>query len=123
MNSIETIGAYLKRQRTMRQIGLEDIAVSTKIHLKYLQALERDNLEVLPGHTFAKGFIQSYARAIGLDIDDALLHFEEYLRVSKNPIAKKNGKNGWLKPMRSAWKPWVFFALFLVTLTVVLLLQ
>ena len=119
---METIGAYLKRQRTLRKIGLEDIAVSTKIHLKYLHALEKDDLEILPGHTFAKGFIQSYARAIGLSTDDALLHFEEYVKVSKNPIAKKSGRT-WLKPMRSSWKPWVFFVLFLVSLGIVLLLQ
>ena len=51
---MESIGAYLKRQREMRKISLEEISQTTKISLQCLKALEADDLDALPGSIFAK---------------------------------------------------------------------
>ena len=108
----------------MRNIGLDDVAYSTKIHLKYLKALESDDLEHLPGKTFAKGFVGSYARAIGLDADEALLHLEENLRTGIGPRNdKKSEKWNWLEPFKKRWKPYAWFGLFLFVLAIIFYFQ
>jgi len=60
-----SFGETLKRERELREISLRDIADATKINLRYLEALERNRFEILPGGVFNKGFIRAYARFIG----------------------------------------------------------
>ncbi len=57
----------LRRERELRQIGLREVAEATKINVRYLEALERNDFEYLPGGAFNKGFIRAYARYIGVD--------------------------------------------------------
>ncbi|MBI5682124.1 MAG: DUF4115 domain-containing protein [Deltaproteobacteria bacterium] len=75
---MEKPGVYLKRQREMRGISLEDISRVTKIQMKWLAALENDDAN-LPHPTFVRGFIRLYCKYAGIDSDDAVLHYEEYL--------------------------------------------
>ncbi|MFQ6069593.1 MAG: helix-turn-helix domain-containing protein [Candidatus Aminicenantales bacterium] len=72
-----SLGQFLQRERELRGITLKEIANSTKINLKFLQALEDDNLEILPGEFFIKAIIRSYARAIGLEEDYVLNKYYE----------------------------------------------
>jgi cytoskeletal protein RodZ len=51
----------------LRQISLREIAEATKINLRYLDALERDDFRHLPGGVFNKGFVRAYAQFIGID--------------------------------------------------------
>ena len=60
-------GETLKRERELRDISLRDIADATKINVRYLEALENNRFEILPGGVFNKGFIRAYARFIGAD--------------------------------------------------------
>lgn len=108
---METIGTYLKREREMRKIPLEDISQSTKISLQSLSALETDNLKALPGPIFAKGFVRSYAKAIGLNVEETLLHFEENIQ-NILPGGIKQQKFRWLKPQRFYVQSWVWILLF-----------
>jgi cytoskeletal protein RodZ len=62
-----SFGETLKRARELRDISLRDIADATKINLRYLEALEHNRFEILPGGVFNKGFIRAYARFIGAD--------------------------------------------------------
>ena len=71
-----SIGAYLKRERELRQVSLEELVQSTRVPLKMLQHIEADNFEGLPGDVFARGFVRSYARALGLDAGDVLTKFD-----------------------------------------------
>jgi cytoskeleton protein RodZ len=64
---VKEIGVYLRKEREARKIRLEDVQEITKIRLRYLQAIEEGDLEVIPGEVYRKGFIASYANAIGLD--------------------------------------------------------
>lgn len=64
---MKEIGVYLRKEREARKIRLEDVQEITKIRLRYLQAIEEGDLEVIPGEVYRKGFIASYANAIGLD--------------------------------------------------------
>jgi cytoskeletal protein RodZ len=64
---MSSFGETLKRERELRQISLREIAEATKINLRYLDALERDDFRHLPGGVFNKGFVRAYAQFIGID--------------------------------------------------------
>ena len=69
-------GESLKQERELRGITLEEISQHTKVHVRFLEAIERDDLDVLPAKAFAKGFLRSYARMIGLDEEQVITNFE-----------------------------------------------
>ncbi len=73
-------GDKLKREREMRRISLDEISESTKIPRRYLELLERESFETLPGGVFNKGFVKAYARFLGLDEEQAVA---DYVAVSK----------------------------------------
>jgi cytoskeleton protein RodZ len=83
MEETESLGRYLKRERELRKISLRDVAKSTRVRESYLQALEEDRLDRLPAPIFVKGFLQSYARYVGLDSDAVLLRFRTLLKGSQ----------------------------------------
>ena len=60
-------GADLKRFRESRGIGLREIATASKVGVRYLEYIEADRSEVLPAPVYLRGFLQEYARAVGLD--------------------------------------------------------
>ena len=62
-----SFGETLKRERELREISLRQIAEATKIAVRYLEALEANQFDVLPGGLFNKGFIRAYSRFIGID--------------------------------------------------------
>jgi cytoskeletal protein RodZ len=73
----ETLGEYLRRERELRQISLEEVAEGTKIAIYRLRAMEASRWEDLPAEVFVKGFIKSYAEYIGLVPEDVVLRYQE----------------------------------------------
>jgi transcriptional regulator with XRE-family HTH domain len=61
-------GAALRRRREELGLSLNDLAASTRVHKTYLQALEEENLRMLPGTAYAVGFLRIYARELGLPV-------------------------------------------------------
>ena len=55
---------------------LAEVSASTKIPVSKLKAIERDDIESLPGGIFTRGFVRSYAETVGLDPQDTLAQFE-----------------------------------------------
>ena len=73
LTMVENFGSYLRNERELRGIPLEEIADSTKINMRFLQALESNDYEKLPaGEVFIKGYIRSYAKTIGTNVDEIL---------------------------------------------------
>jgi cytoskeletal protein RodZ len=62
-----SIGEELKREREFREISLRDISEATKINIRMLEAIEKDQFASLPGGIFNRNFIRAYAQFIGLD--------------------------------------------------------
>jgi cytoskeletal protein RodZ len=60
-------GELLRAERTKRNRSLSEIADSTCISKRYLEAIEIDRVRDLPGEFFYKAFIRQYAKALGLD--------------------------------------------------------
>ena len=61
------IGNSLREARVRQQLDFPELEHSTKIRAKYLRALEDERFELLPSHTYIKGFLRSYADSLGLD--------------------------------------------------------
>jgi cytoskeleton protein RodZ len=70
-----TFGMRLKQEREQRGITLDQISQSTKIGTRFLQALEQDHFEQLPGGIFNKGFVRAYARFVGIDEEQAVADY------------------------------------------------
>ena len=79
---VENFGSYLKHERELRGVSLEEISGATNIHIRYLQALEDNKFDEIPGEVFIKGYIRSYAVNIGADV-------EEMQNIYKESSAKK----------------------------------
>jgi cytoskeleton protein RodZ len=65
-----SFGAELRREREMRNISVREIADTTKISTRFLEAIESGDYESLPAPVFARGFIREYAGYLGLDAED-----------------------------------------------------
>jgi cytoskeleton protein RodZ len=76
------IGATLREARMRARIDVSEIEAQTKIRAKYLRALENEEWDLLPGPTFVKSFLRTYAQALDLD-DKAIL--EEYRQHYERP--------------------------------------
>jgi Helix-turn-helix domain/Domain of unknown function (DUF4115) len=92
MVTADDLGGFLRRERELRRISLDDVAERTKISRRYLEAIEEERYDRLPGETFVRGFIRSYAQSVGLDPEDTLLIYnhsrmihEEELRRTERP--------------------------------------
>lgn len=74
-----TPGEYLRKLREEK--GHTHAAVSSALHLTvhYIKALEGDEYGKLPGLTFVKGYLRSYARFLGADVDNVLARFDEHI--------------------------------------------
>ena len=80
-----SFGDKLKREREMRRISLDEISESTKIPRRYLESLERENFESMPGGVFNKGFVKAYARFLGLDEEQAVADYVAVAREEAPP--------------------------------------
>lgn len=70
------IGNSLREARVRKGLGFPDVELATKIRGKYIRALEEEDFEILPGDTYVRGFLRSYAEHLGLD---GQLYVDEYL--------------------------------------------
>jgi cytoskeleton protein RodZ len=99
-----SFGAWLRRQREMREISLRDVAERTKISLRYLEAMEEDRFDALPAPVFAKGFLREYARYVGLSPDEVVNHYlashkpadgSDGSAGSETPAAERRSRRNW----------------------------
>jgi len=61
------IGSSLREARLRQELDFPALEERTKIRPKYLRALEDERFDILPAPTYVKGFLRSYAEALGLD--------------------------------------------------------
>jgi transcriptional regulator with XRE-family HTH domain len=68
-------GEHLRREREMRGVSLDEISAATRISTRFLEAIEKDQWDQLPGGVFNRGFIRSIARFLGLDEDSLVAEY------------------------------------------------
>jgi cytoskeletal protein RodZ len=78
------VGNKLRDARARRQLSLQEAEDATKIRARYLQAIEDEDWDELPGDTYARAFIRTYGALLGLD-GDRLAEEQRQLRGSARP--------------------------------------
>ncbi len=63
------IGSTLREARVRRNLTLQQVEEDTKIRVKYVQAMENEEFDIMPGPTYVKGFLRTYSAYLGLDPD------------------------------------------------------
>jgi len=76
-----SFGQYLQALRLEKKISLEKISDETRIGLSMLQLIEKEDHDSLPDEVFVKGFLRSYAKAVGADGDEAVRRYESRRKV------------------------------------------
>jgi len=88
------IGASLREARMRQRIDISEVELETKIRAKYLRALENEEWDLLPGPTYVKSFLRTYAESLGLDgrllVEEYKLRHERLSDVELQPIAPRS---------------------------------
>jgi cytoskeleton protein RodZ len=74
---MESIGEFFKQVRETKGLTVDEVASKTRIRTDFVKALEEGNFAKLPDQVFARGFVRSYARSLGLDEEDAIHRFAQ----------------------------------------------
>jgi cytoskeleton protein RodZ len=76
------IGPTLREARNRRKVDLSEVEGAIKIRVRYLQAMENEEWDALPGGAYTRGFIRTYASYLGLDGERLA---EDYRRATGPP--------------------------------------
>jgi cytoskeleton protein RodZ len=96
-----TIGETLRKARTDRGVELSEVERATKIRTKFIEAMEEERWEALPAPAYARGFLEIYARYLGLDQQALLDEYRETVEDGRHePIPGSVIKPGTLRQTR-----------------------
>jgi cytoskeletal protein RodZ len=93
------VGEALRRERTRKQLTLEDVSASTRISARFLKAIEAEDFAQLPGLIFARNFVRQYAAFLSLD-PAPLVAMLPPVDLETAPMPQPPDR-----PRRSAWDP------------------
>ena len=79
-------GATFKKARESKGISLDQIANQTRISTRFLAAIENEEFQLLPGGIFSRGFVRSFAEAVGIDPAQAVADYERLSSVPQPGI-------------------------------------
>jgi cytoskeleton protein RodZ len=85
-------GEDLKREREMRGVSLEEICAATRISTRFLEALEKEEWDRLPGGVFNRGFVRAVARFLGLDEEGLVAEYALAASESKLPASSTHSQ-------------------------------
>jgi hypothetical protein len=89
------IGAMLREARMREHRDIAEFEARTKIRAKYLRALEDEEWALLPGYTFAKAFLRTYADMLGLDgrmlVDEFKRQYQDPSELELAPVLPARG--------------------------------
>jgi hypothetical protein len=81
------LGNTLSRARRARAISLEDVERDTHVSKRYLEALENEDFSSFPAPVYARGFLRTYARYLGLNAEELIRIFPNHdLTVDITPL-------------------------------------
>jgi cytoskeleton protein RodZ len=87
----------LREARMRERIDISEIEAQTKIRAKYLRALENEEWDLLPGSTYVKTFLRTYAEALGIDgrllVEEYKLNHERPSELELQPIMPPSARD------------------------------
>ncbi|MGA8073268.1 MAG: RodZ domain-containing protein [Candidatus Acidiferrales bacterium] len=105
-------GERLKRERELRGVSLDEVSGATRINTKYLEALETEQWDQLPGGVFNRGFIRTIARYLGINEDGMI---SEYALVTKDHPTV----NVWVQDLEKPPRPWLPAAVIVLVIALI----
>lgn len=105
-----SFGRYLQSIRLEQKISLAKVSEETRIGVSNLQLIEKEDLEALPAEVFVRGFLRSFARAVGADEDEAVRLYQA--RLNMETALADAGRF----PGRSSLKFWRYLVLSVAAL-------
>jgi cytoskeletal protein RodZ len=115
---MDTVGSFLRHAREAKAMSVEEISRTTRVPSSSVERIESDRFDELPGEVFVRGFLKSYARALGVPPDEVLARYTASRRVAwvtPLPIASV------VKPARShRFGVAIAFVLLLILFTLAL---
>ncbi|MBI2875002.1 MAG: helix-turn-helix domain-containing protein [Firmicutes bacterium] len=96
------IGEDLKAARLGKNLSLDQVQQATKIRIKYLQAIEDGEFVQIPGEIYLRGFLRSFAEAVGLDGKELLQRYSQDSRQPEEPREPVWSLPGWTGRKRAA---------------------
>jgi len=85
---VESLGEKLRTAREGKSISLDDAGKDTKISIRYLEALEKEDFSGFPGEAYITGFIRNYGAYLDLDVQE-LLSIYYALKIQEQPIPEQ----------------------------------
>ena len=111
------LGDLLRLARERQGLTVEDIALSTRIPKRHLEALEQNNLAALPPGPYRRGEVLAYASAVGVDPDLAIAALTRGLRVSLPSTVVRTPRR-LAAPVRHTRRPYLAVVTGVLALTV-----
>ena len=109
----EDFGSYLKSERELRGVTLDELHSKTMIPVRFLQALENNQFDELPGQVFIRGYIRSIAKVIGAQEDEVL---STYMDINNTAPSIDTNNPSTLNQKHSTLDPKFIFVLSLIVL-------
>ena len=116
-----SFGRYLQSIRLEKKISLEQVAAQTRVGLGILLLIEQEDHEKLPAEVYVKGFMRSYAAAIGADGDEAVRRYESRLNVVQKIVESEPSVGKPVTRLRRKLIIVLGLLLFIVAVSVILL--
>jgi cytoskeletal protein RodZ len=108
-------GEHLKREREMRGVSLDEICAATRISTRFLEALETEAWDRLPGGVFNRGFVRAVSRFLGLDEEGMVAEY--VMAFNEQGTAPPSGVSQ--IPLKTTdWRPWIGAAMVLILVAV-----
>jgi cytoskeleton protein RodZ len=85
----ETVGQFLRKEREKRNVSLDAVAKVTRITKENLEALEKDDFQVISAPVFVRGFLRNYATFLGLDPKEVIDRYDSQTDLIPVPEDKE----------------------------------
>lgn len=79
---MQSVGQFLRARREAKRMSLEEVARATRVPASSVERIEFDRFDELPGEVFVRGFLKSYARAVGVAPEEVMARYTSSRRVA-----------------------------------------
>lgn len=101
--NLEQFGEELKQARLEKELSLMDISAETRISLKFLDAIECGQFQILP-QTYVRAFLREYALMTGLDPNDIMERYKSAMQESSFENRMTSTQNKFLIKKRNRFR-------------------
>jgi transcriptional regulator with XRE-family HTH domain len=91
------VGAALRDAREQRRLSVDQLSRTTKISVATLRAIEKNEIDTLPGGIFIRGFLRAYAREVGLDVEDTVQRYLAQFEPRPDEVVPIETDDTWLE--------------------------